>query len=225
MNITEYYKTFDSESTYNDKNNIINIIEINDIIQKYYSQYNDYRKEKNNIESVIDMLHDYPDDDIVDVLSHLMKLNDDIKNISYQIYNLVTKRNNIINKTNKIVSKKKPTSGESSIIKILNDLLSQNKIFYYEWDKVLPIKFKNNLRADLFIIDNKLNKYIIEYDGIQHNQYIPFFHTNNNFDISKHRDKLKNQYCKKNNIKILHIPYTSSNIDIYSSVYSFIKPT
>ena len=75
------------------------------------------------------------------------------------------------------------------------------------------------------IIDNKLNKYIIEYDGIQHNQYIPFFHTNNNFDISKHRDKLKNKYCNKNNIKILHIPYTSSNIDIYSSVYSFIKPT
>ena len=111
MNITEYYKTFDSESTCNDKNNIIKIIKINDIIQKYYSQYNDSRKEKNNIESVIDMLHDYPDDDIVDVLSHLMKLNDDIKNISYQIYNLVTKRNNIINKTNKTVSKKKPTSG------------------------------------------------------------------------------------------------------------------
>jgi len=203
MNITEYYKTFESESTYNDKNIIINIIEINDIIQKYYSQYNDYRKEKNNIESVIDMLHDYPDDDIVDVLSHLMKLNNDIKNNSYQIYNLVTKRNNIINKTNKIVSKKKPTSGESSIIKILNDLLSQNIIFYYEWDKVLPIKFKNNLRADLFIIDNKLNKYIIEYDGIQHNQYIPFFHKNNNFHISKHRDKLKNQYCNKNNISMV----------------------
>ena len=157
--------------------------------------------------------------------NRIKTINDDIKNISYQIYNLVTKRNNIINKTNKTVSKKKPTSGESSIIKILNDLLSQNKIFYYEWDKVLPIKFKNNLRADLFIIDNKLNKYIIEYDGIQHNQYIPFFHTNNNFDISKHRDKLKNKYCNKNNIKILHIPYTSSNIDIYSSVYSFIKPT
>ena len=78
MNITEYYKTFDSESIYNDKNNIITIIEINNIIQKYYSQYNDYRKDKNNIESVIDMLHDYPDDDIFDVLSYLMKLNDDI---------------------------------------------------------------------------------------------------------------------------------------------------
>lgn len=109
------------------------------------------------------------------------------------------------------------------IIKILDEFISKNKILYYEWDKVLSVKFKNNLRADLFIIDKNLNKYIIEYDGIQHNKYIPFFHTYNNFIISKHRDDIKNQYCNKNNIKILHIPHTHSNIQIYLSLYSFIN--
>ena len=222
MNITEYYKMFNSEAINCNKNDIIKIIEINDIIKKYYSKYKIYREEKRDIESIIDILYEYDINDINDVLSQLMIINNNIKDVSYKIYNLVNKRNNIINKTNKIVSKKKPTSGELVIIKILDELLSKNKILYYEWDKVLPIKFKNNLRADLFIIDNKLNKYIIEYDGIQHNQYIPFFHHNNNFNISKHRDDIKNKYCNKNNIKILHIPHTHSNIQIYSSVHSFI---
>ena len=51
--------------------------------------------------------------------------------------------------------------------------------------------------------------YIIEYDGQQH-----FMHTNLGWNDKEHfekvqkRDGLKNEYCRKNNIPIIRIPYT-----------------
>lgn len=54
--------------------------------------------------------------------------------------------------------------------------------------------------------------YIIEYDGQQH-----FMHTNLGWNDKEHfekvqeRDRLKNEYCKKNNIPIIRIPYTQYN--------------
>ena len=55
-----------------------------------------------------------------------------------------------------------------------------------------------------FYVDNK---YLIEYDGQQH-----FFQTGweNLKDIQK-RDSEKNEWCKKNNIPLIRIPYTHYN--------------
>ena len=103
--------------------NYIKIIEINDKLTGYKKEIKRLKSEKKDIESIIDILCNYNIDDIKDVLSHLMIINNNIKDLSYEIYNLVNKRNNIINKTNKLVSKKKPTSGELVIIKILDELI------------------------------------------------------------------------------------------------------
>ncbi len=52
---------------------------------------------------------------------------------------------------------------------------------------------------------------IIEYDGVQH--YVPSF-GEKSFEITKRNDKIKNQYCKKNGIKLIRIPYTMKKEEI-----------
>ena len=50
---------------------------------------------------------------------------------------------------------------------------------------------------------------LIEYDGEQH------FHTTKNdrfkYEELKKRDEFKNEWCKKNNIPLIRIPYTDYN--------------
>lgn len=91
------------------------------------------------------------------------------------------------------------SKGEQKIISILQ----LNNIPYIK-EKIFP-ELSKELRFD-FYIDNK---YIIEFDGIQH------FETKNSYwDTEEHliktqkHDKIKNQYCKEHNIPIIRIPYT-----------------
>jgi hypothetical protein len=70
--------------------------------------------------------------------------------------------------------------------------------------------YKKTLPFDFIIFDNnKQLKTLIEYDGLQHYQYVPFFHGDETgFELQKIRDNIKTNYCKDNNIKLLRIPYT-----------------
>lgn len=55
------------------------------------------------------------------------------------------------------------------------------------------------------------NKYLIEYDGIQHFKYrdnIKSWNNEENYLKTIERDKFKNQWCKDNNIPLIRIPYT-----------------
>lgn len=60
------------------------------------------------------------------------------------------------------------------------------------------------LRTDFYI--PSLNM-CIEYDGIQHFEKVKCFGGDVGFENTQKRDKLKNEYCKTNNIKMLRIPY------------------
>jgi hypothetical protein len=46
----------------------------------------------------------------------------------------------------------------------------------------------------------------IEYQGIQHYQLIPYW-GQKTFDKTKKYDLIKKEYCKKNNIYLIEIPY------------------
>lgn len=91
--------------------------------------------------------------------------------------------------------------------KIRNILIDQN-IPFEEEKTFQTCLSKNNkkLRFDFYINNN----YIIEYDGRQHF----FFEEDNGWNTQQHfnetqeNDKIKNQWCKKNNIQIIRIPYT-----------------
>ena len=65
-----------------------------------------------------------------------------------------------------------------------------------------------NLELDGFCEDLNFG---FEYQGIQHDEYIPFFHTKEgDFERQQERDKLKLDLCKKHDIDVLIIPHTLS---------------
>ena len=66
----------------------------------------------------------------------------------------------------------------------------------------------HNLELDGFCEDLRL---AFEYQGKQHDEYIPFFHRKEgDFERQQERDKLKLDLCKKHDIDVLIIPHTLS---------------
>ena len=56
---------------------------------------------------------------------------------------------------------------------------------------------------------------IIEYNGKQHYKYIPFFHdTLEDFKKQLRRDKEVRDYCERNQIKFIEIPYTIIDTEV-----------
>lgn len=89
----------------------------------------------------------------------------------------------------------------------IENLLKQYTI-QYTTEKTFPSCIfpmtKNFARFD-FYIDNK---YLIEYDGIQHFKPTGGWITEDYVFQNQQRDKFKNQWCKNNNIPLIRIPYT-----------------
>ena len=79
-----------------------------------------------------------------------------------------------------------------------------------------------NLRFDFEIyIDNQ--PHYIEYDGRQHFMPVRFGGISQekaelNFISAQERDKIKNDWCKDNNLKLLRIPYTE-----FENIFTIIK--
>ena len=97
---------------------------------------------------------------------------------------------------------KNNSHGELKIAQILDE----NNIPYireYTFKDCKNPKTNHLLRFDFYVN----NQYLIEYDGIQHykdNNY----GWNENIENIKYKDKIKTDYCKKNNIPLIRIPYT-----------------
>lgn len=100
-----------------------------------------------------------------------------------------------------------PFCNESKGEKENRKVLENNKINYkcqYSFDDLLS-DLGNLLRFDFAIFD-KLNNlsFLLEYDGEFHYRKI---HKDHDFEGQVRRDNLKNEYCEKNNIDLLRIPY------------------
>ena len=92
------------------------------------------------------------------------------------------------------------SKGEREITKILDKL----NIKYIKQYRFEDCKFKQCLPFDFY-----LPKYncCIEYDGRQHFEIVDYFGGLDGFIDTKIRDTIKNEYCKKNNIKLIRIPH------------------
>lgn len=96
--------------------------------------------------------------------------------------------------------------------KIIGNILEKGNCKYNK-----QVSFKDcidvaPLRFDFGIYDNEKLLGLIEYDGEQHYMPIRFGPYSEktsilNFENTKRRDKIKDEYCKSNNIKLLRIPY------------------
>jgi very-short-patch-repair endonuclease len=69
-------------------------------------------------------------------------------------------------------------------------------------------KFCVKLPFDFYVPSTKT---VIEYDGQQH--FVPVW-GQESFENVQRTDKIKNQYCKKNGIKLIRIPYTMKKEEI-----------
>jgi hypothetical protein len=94
--------------------------------------------------------------------------------------------------------------GEENIEKCL----IANNITYVKEFGFADLKDKKKLRFDFAIFNGKGQLIeLIEFDGRQHsNDYTPW-HSEETLYERQCRDKLKNEYCLQNNIKLIRIPY------------------
>lgn len=98
------------------------------------------------------------------------------------------------------------SKGETECRRVLRHLF--NKPF----NKVRPSFLRNhitdgenNLELDCYDDDLKI---AVEYNGVQHYKYVPFFHkTKDAFYNQKYRDDMKRRLCKENGITLIEVPY------------------
>lgn len=94
--------------------------------------------------------------------------------------------------------------GEEQIAK----LLTQNKIPFKRDFSFKDLIYKLPLKFDfaIFTEEGKLS-HLVEFDGEQHFSVNSYFGGEEEFNKTKIRDKLKNDYCIKNNIPLIRIAY------------------
>lgn len=75
----------------------------------------------------------------------------------------------------------------------------------------------NLMKIDFFVKFNN-KQYFIEFDGIQHFQYVPIFHKGGIIDFEKEqrRDKILNEFCElhKDKITLVRFNYKQNNEEI-----------
>jgi hypothetical protein len=122
-----------------------------------------------------------------------------------------------------------PSCSESYGEKIVRIFLKKNNIDFIKEKRFENCKDKLSLPFDFYI--PKLN-YCIEYDGKQHYEYIRYMkgreigeeESIKNFEKIRKHDRIKDEYCRINNIGLLRIPYTEfNNIESILESYLDIK--
>lgn len=124
-----------------------------------------------------------------------------------------------------------PTCNSSVGERKLIEFLEKYNINYKTQKTFDECKDIKKLKFDAYDIDNNI---ALEFQGEQH--YSPIdFDTNNeskailDFKALQHRDNIKIEYCKNNNIKLVHIPYWErnnvenfllQNVEIYKEKYA-----
>lgn len=97
------------------------------------------------------------------------------------------------------------------------NFLNLNNIIFESQKTLNGCKNIRSLKFDFIIYDNNNNIIcVIETDGPQHDEEEYKKHRFENimepFEVIKQRDKLKNEFCKENDIPIIRIPYNKFNI-------------
>lgn len=97
----------------------------------------------------------------------------------------------------------------SGVRKIL-DLLNKNNISYTTektFNTCIFPKTNRKARFDFWVN----NQYLIEFDGLQHFKANGGWSNEEALKETQKRDNFKNQWCKKNNIPLIRIPYWQEN--------------
>lgn len=97
-----------------------------------------------------------------------------------------------------------PYCNESKGEKEISRILCELNVDYMQQYRINDCKFKYTLPFDFYLPQYNV---LIEFDGEQHYKIFKHFGGLDKFIDTKIRDTIKNEYCKKNNIKLIRIPY------------------
>lgn len=101
--------------------------------------------------------------------------------------------------------------GEREIQKILE----LKKIKYIRQKFFKDCVYKKPLKFDFYLPDYNL---CIEFDGEQHFKKFRFEVNNDGLDFRRMKDKIKDEYCKKNNIRLLRIKFDDNIMEKIESI-------
>lgn len=128
---------------------------------------------------------------------------------------------------------KRSSIGERLSCKIFEEFLGRKVLLHLRPDFLKNIYGKNpkyirNLELDMY---DPITKIAIEYNGIQHYQYVSNMHENKEeLNYQKIKDDFKLKRCKELGINLIVVPYTVDNKIKYTEkvreekLYNFIKP-
>lgn len=86
----------------------------------------------------------------------------------------------------------------------IEEFLLKNNIQFEKQKKFNNCKNRRALPFDFYLKELNI---CIEYDGIQHFKPVEYFGGENGLKITQQHDKIKNEYCSKNNIHLIRISY------------------
>ena len=120
---------------------------------------------------------------------------------------------------NKTKGAPKQSKGEIQCRYILQSIF--NKPFTNQRPNFLRNITGNNLELDCY---NEELKLAVEYNGIQHSKYIPFFHKNKEAFLNQlYRDDIKRRICKENGICLIEVPHTVKLNDIENYILKELR--
>lgn len=103
-----------------------------------------------------------------------------------------------------------PLCASSKGNKKIQNILIKNNITFEREKRFSTCKYKNPMPFDFFIPQNKI---LIEFDGEQHFIAIDFWGGQKGLDERMVKDRIKDEWAKKNNYKLFRIKF-DSNINI-----------
>jgi len=116
----------------------------------------------------------------------------------------------------------KDSKGEIECRHVMEDIFKTN------FNKARPDFLRNTVTGGLHNLEldcySDTLRLAVEYNGIQHYKYVPFFHKNKEaFLNQKYRDYMKRQLCKENRIVLIEVPYDVKISDIRSYIINQLK--
>ena len=109
------------------------------------------------------------------------------------------------------------SKGESLIEIILKEL----KVDYIPQYRFETCKNIKPLPFDFYLPNYNI---CIEYQGEQHYHPITFWGGEKGFEKRQKLDKIKSDFCKNNNIKLMCLPYTLSDNELKNILYNALNP-
>lgn len=115
-----------------------------------------------------------------------------------------------------------PNCGSCNSIgeKAISDWFEEYNFSFQRQKTFDDCKDKIKLRFDFYLPDYNI---LIEYNGRQHYEPIEYFGGQKAFETQVLRDKIKKEYCQKNNILLFEIPYYSDLREELVKLYEIIQ--